>query len=323
MFLPKTSVGLGKRGGWVECFKIVKNCLLDCNDTGAQSWELTCKLWTLSQLYSLLLQDVRCLIGGNFRLQRHQSDLLAGLGTSQWEEVHNSQQKSAKKQIKPRPSVQKLPGAAAPQAQQQGLLPQRELRLPANQQQQGGRRGSVPAWQDGDLNASEEQGGGELGWGQTEASSALQELLQPPGTLNIPTRSVLLMFVACYGWRVVGGTLLLYLAAGRGLSQLCVRCWCCELERIIIREILISNVPAALRAVKDDATITLIFSEDWLDHRINSNLEKHNERRRTAGPAYQSKISVHYDWIPFHHYQSDWIWSWLVQPSLKLPVCQL
>ena len=191
----------------------------------AESWELTCKLWTLSQLYSLLLQDVRCLIGGNFRLQRHQSDLLAGLGTSQWEEVHNSQQKSAKNQIQPRPSVQKLPGPPAPQAQQQSLLPQRELGLPADQQQQGGGRGSVPAWQDGDLNASEEQGGGELGWGQTQASPALQKLLQPPGTLHIPTRWVLLMFVVYYCWRVVGGTPLCcppYLAAGRAQSESCL-----------------------------------------------------------------------------------------------------
>ena len=41
--------------------------------------------------------------------------------------------------------------------------------------------------------------------------------------------------------------------------------------------------------------------------RINSNLEKHNEREnsRAGATAEQPRISVHYDWIPFHHYQSD------------------
>ena len=53
--------------------------------------------------------------------------------------------------------------AAAPEAQQPRLLPQRELRVPADQQQQGHGGGAVPAGQDGDLNASEEQGGGEPG----------------------------------------------------------------------------------------------------------------------------------------------------------------
>ena len=54
--------------------------------------------------------------------------------------------------------------------------------------------------------------------------------------------------------------------------------------------------------------------------RINSNLGKHNETGR-EGPG--PRISVHYDWIPFHHYQSDWIIrSSPVQPSMKLSVCE-
>ena len=82
-----------------------------------------------------------------------------------------------------------------PEAQHQpGLLPQRELGLPADHQRAGDDGGcSVPAWQDGDLDASEDQGGSESGRGETEESSALQELLQPPGPLHIPARSARLL----------------------------------------------------------------------------------------------------------------------------------